>query len=851
MAVALAGALREMAMRTYMFVASTIIIVLLLFGAAQEYLTPEWRRHQREYAEFIESIDDEAEFRVDYRQLVLPKIDRIDRCVICHVGITDPRAADLPQPLATHPGNYLEDHDQTRFGCTICHDGQGRATSSEAALAHDIEFWEEPVLLSPYLEANCARCHRTDMPILSGAYQRGWRLFTENGCQGCHKVQGRGGTLGPDLTTIGQASFHLKRPHADHAEELIEMFRGNVNLAYIYEAVYQPKLQPDSSQMIDYDLSKREALDLAVYLKSLQEHSIPAGMLASSGVELDEPGRDLYMRYCSACHGKRGDGTNLPELGKMGPALGNPKFLAIADHEFLAAVISGSGSSIMTAWGAGGGLSPGEIDRIADHVLSLRKPPPSYEDVTALPAQARYGRMIYSANCGGCHGIDGEYETDLIGPTLRSPQLLSLMDERLQYQTIVDGREGTAMPAWGFLSAQDLGDLLAYLRTWRTEQVKLSSFRQAVGRGSGRRGERYYAEHCVSCHGEDREGGLGPSLVSPEFLRLADDRFLHATLTRGRRGTAMGDYSFLGARTLGDLVAYLRRGYTGTVDGTGRRKIAGSEFSGQKLYSSICAQCHGDRGQGLIGPAIGSRDFLAAASDEFIWQMAAYGRSGTKMKANAHGTDGTTSLSRQELNDIVAFIRTMEEDPVSLAGRATTPGDPDLGRDYFKAYCEPCHGQGGAGGNGPGIGRPGFLSQVSDGFILAMMMSGRDGSEMKKFGRGGFVEIPTAEAQGIVSYLRGKDPDEIGQKYVVGTADNGRILYNSQCRQCHQKGSFAPDLMRPKFVRAASVGYLQATMSLGRHESAMRSMIRGGGGLLEMTGKEINDIIAYIKEGKE
>jgi hypothetical protein len=52
-------------------------------------------------------------------------------------------------------------------------------------------------------------------------------------------------------------------------------------------------------------------------------------------------------------------------------------------------------------------------------------------------------------------------------------------------------------------------------------------------------------------------------------------------------------------------------------------------------------------------------------------------------------------------------------------------------------------------------------------------------------------------------------------------------------------------------VKAASVGYLQATMSLGRHESAMRSMIRGGAGLSELTSKEINDIIAYIKEGKE
>ena len=69
--------------------------------------------------------------------------------------------------------------------------------------------------------------------------------------------------------------------------------------------------------------------------------------------------------------------------------------------------------------------------------------------------------------------------------------------------------------------------------------------------------------------------------------------------------------------------------------------------------------------------------------------------------------------------------------------------------------------------------------------------------------------------------------------------------------QCHDQGAFAPDLKRPSFIKAASVGYLQATMTLGRHQSAMRSMVRGGGGLTELTGKDINDIIAYLQQGKE
>jgi len=439
----------------------------------------------------------------------------------------------------------------------------------------------------------------------------------------------------------------------------------------------------------------------------------------------------------------------------------------------------------------------------------------------------------------------------MIGPTLRSPQLLSLMDKRLFYQTIVGGRAGTAMPAWNFLSKMDLADLLRYIESWREPRITRRSFAAAVAKGSREAGRRLYYEHCAACHGDEREGGIGPSLASPELLKLADNRFLHATLTQGRRGTAMASYNHLGDKVLGDIVSYLRSGFNGRVTGTDRASINGSEFSGQRLFARVCAQCHGDDGSGYVGPAIASEDFLAAASDQFIWKMAAYGRSGTQMKGNLAGQNGTVDLTRQELNDVVAYIRTFEHNPPEMAGRSTMPGEKLNGRDQYRKLCVQCHGEGGGGGNGPAIGKETILDQVSDGFLVAMMMSGRDGTEMKKFGRGGLVELDANTAMDIVNYIRTKDRREVGPKRLVGTPQLGREIYNGHCRQCHDRGSFAPDLKRPAFIEAASVGYLQATMTLGRHQSAMRSMVRGGGGLAELTGKEINDIIAYLKEGKE
>lgn len=837
-------------MKALTFISSVIVIILLIAGAINEYITSDWKDHQSDYYDHLSEHSEDVEFTIDYRQAVLPHLDRIDRCVICHVGITDPTTEQLDNPIKIHPGDYLDIHDPNVFGCTICHDGQGRATDYEHAVAHFVSFWDEPVLDPPYLEANCARCHRSDMPVLSGSYQRGERLFIENGCQGCHTVQGQGGSSGPDLTNIGRESFHLKRPHDSHSHDLIDKFNGNVNLAYIYEAVKQPKIQPDSSQMIDYGFTEEEALDLTVYLKSLQNYDIPENMIAYTGFAEETP-RDLYMRYCSACHGKKGKGTNLAELGKLGPALGNPQFLAIADHDFLSAIISGSGSSVMPAWGAGGGLSEDNISKIADYVISLRKKAPDYEEVLSEKGIAKYGQVIFNANCSGCHGIDAEYEIDMIGPTLKSPQLLSLRNREQMFETIVTGRAGTAMPGWNFLTKQDLADIMEYTDTWRSKNVSFSSFKTAVANGSRWRGERHYIENCAACHGNDKEGGIGPSLNSPEFLAMANNSFMYKTITQGRMNTAMAGYTYLGAKTLGDIVKYLRSGFNGSIVGTSRAKVNGSEFEGEKLFARICAQCHGSDGSGNIGPAIASSGFLDKVTDEFIWKTAAYGRSGTAMKGNLKGQGGTAALSKKELNNIVSYIRTYEKNPPQLTGRSTISGNYLTGKDDFKKFCAQCHGDGGAGGNGPAIGKKGFLEANSDGFILAMMMSGRDGSEMKKFGRGGLVELDADQALSIAYYLRHKPESDIGTKYIVGTPQIGEELYKSQCRQCHQKGSFAPDLRRPDFVKAASVGYLQATMSLGRHQSAMRSMIRGGGGLTELTGQEINDIIAFIKQGKD
>ena len=233
-----------------------------------------------------------------------------------------------PQPLRNHPGDYLIDHDIAKLGCTVCHDGQGRAMVAELAHATSIAGWEKPILRPPFIQANCLRCHEVeDLPGLE-TVKKGKDLFTLNGCLGCHQVESRGGTIGPDLTHIADASPRLKRPVTIEEAEQRDLFHGNVNLAYIFESIKEPQAQPSvtAMAMAEFGFSDDDAIALTIYLKGLSKREIPASYLARR-IERRRTevlqGRLLFAKYCSACHNKEGQGgiENPNYAGKTVPAL--------------------------------------------------------------------------------------------------------------------------------------------------------------------------------------------------------------------------------------------------------------------------------------------------------------------------------------------------------------------------------------------------------------------------------------------------------------------------------------------------------------------------------------------------
>ncbi|HEX8118060.1 MAG TPA: c-type cytochrome, partial [Pyrinomonadaceae bacterium] len=133
----------------------------------------------------------------------------VDRCESCHLGIRSPipiRAADMvplgrgrmsrPDPLArafvSHPSNeLLKIHDPEKFGCSSCHWGNGRATTSVEKGHGENRFWIHPLFKKENAEAGCNQCHSADR-VLQGAnvLNQGKDLFYQRGCVGCHRYEG-------------------------------------------------------------------------------------------------------------------------------------------------------------------------------------------------------------------------------------------------------------------------------------------------------------------------------------------------------------------------------------------------------------------------------------------------------------------------------------------------------------------------------------------------------------------------------------------------------------------------------------------------------------------------------------
>ncbi len=447
--------------------------------------------------------------------------------------------AEAELPLRTHPGDYLAWHDTGTIGCTLCHDGQPHAVDGAMAKSRASSYhWERPILSPPYIEARCARCHEDDLEQ-APHLKLGRQLFAQNGCQGCHRVGRSGGTIGPDLSEVGDASFHLAAPTDERRQDLLERFDQNTNLAFLWESVLYPHAQPDESKMIDYGFSEQEAESLVVYLKSLSGETIADELKAPPGLREPrsgvEQGEWLFQRFCSACHDPSGQGLDVGPSGKAGPSIVSDEFLAMVSTEQIDRFIeSGRESGLMPSWE--GGLTKAERVRIGEFILSRKPERPDSQHLLGLEGDAELGRFVYQDHCAVCHGSGPEGSLALI---LESVAYVEKTEVETFLDLTLDGRLEEGMPSYVLLTERELAGLVALFRSWKTDPSLLPLATDQRIEGDTQRGAELYGRWCSMCHGAAGTGAFAPQIGSPEFKRSAGKALVQTTLAVGRGASIM------------------------------------------------------------------------------------------------------------------------------------------------------------------------------------------------------------------------------------------------------------------------------------------------------------------------
>ena len=114
----------------------------------------------------------------------------------------------------------------------------------------------------------------------------------------------------------------------------------------------------------------------------------------------------------------------------------------------------------------GGPLTGEQINDMSAWFLQMAEVEPLEMDRALVEGDAVRGAELYAAECAQCHGAEGEGGT---GTALGNPAMLALSPDHFLRHAIVNGRQGTAMPAFGSrLQDQEIDDVTAFLRSRST-----------------------------------------------------------------------------------------------------------------------------------------------------------------------------------------------------------------------------------------------------------------------------------------------------------------------------------------------------------------------------------------------
>lgn len=599
----------------------TVLLGVIIWALYAEHDRP-WKSYQQRFRQ-LNQYKSAQDHPAGIKQIWNEELGAVDRCVTCHEGIDDPLFVTAVQPFKTHSGDYLKYHPVEKFGCVICHEGQGPALTVVAAHG-EADNWTRPVLRGAPAQASCAKCHDLEqlLPVSAGtdgapSLIAGGRLFQQYNCTGCHRLSviKKPARIGPALTFIGD----------------------KVNRTWLINWIKNPGTYLPKTKMPRFTIKDEETAYIADYLMSLNTGRDTAPR-ALAGAQAISAGRDLINTLgCTGCHKIHDTGNDFaPDFSDIGNKV-NPGWLI----EFLKNPRGYDPKTIIPDFK----LTGDEIETTAAYLMSLKKSetgikeapfssaPSGKQRVSPIADAIDKGRkLVKDLGCTGCHEIEklpsgynapgletvGDKRVDELAfgnlknikKTLKEWMLVKVTDPG----SFATDRIITMMPHYDF-NKEQAAFLVTYLLSLRKDTVPAAYKMQGGNIHNPRTEGSAIIEkyNCRGCHKIENSGGaIGPDLSlegkksRPEWL-FAFLKSPYKIRPLPMLKAAMPNFN-LPDSEVNTIIEYLSSisGETYPYNFEPKKEMGPEDlWNGEKLYQEIfaCSGCHTVDGHGgQVGP---------------------------------------------------------------------------------------------------------------------------------------------------------------------------------------------------------------------------------------------------------
>jgi mono/diheme cytochrome c family protein len=344
--------------------------------------------------------------------------------------------------------------------------------------------------------------------ISGGDARRGEQLFETEQCSRCHSINGRGGTMAPDLA---------RRVDRDYTPTVMASLMWN----------HAPQMWSAMSKygITKPELSAEKAADLFAYFEAARYFEKPGD--AGRGKML------FTSRHCTECHGI----TSSP-LPAAPPVA---KWDSLADPVVLAQQMWNHGAQ-MRAEFAKKGLAWPELSaqELTDMLVYLQHLPEtrSLAQNFQFPPSDAGAELFRSKGCADCH--TGKLD---LGTLLKNRTMTQIAADMWDHQPRMKAQPPV-------LSEEEMRQILGYV--WAKQYFR--------GEGNAARGKAVFdAKGCATCHNDPSSGApkLGRGKEGYSDITMVSVLWSHGPTMLERMNEKKIPWPRFTAPQMADLIAYL------------------------------------------------------------------------------------------------------------------------------------------------------------------------------------------------------------------------------------------------------------------------------------------------------